>query len=237
MRKKKRIKHPLILYMGLALIPFIGGTIMLFLDKYLNLAEYVNLIVGISLGVYALGWLILFFKNFSKIISREEKTKITQVKLNAFNNKRFTLIQKRCVIANFILILGGLCVYLAWFIFIPLTEFGDIGCIIFGIVSIVFTILGAIFSFVVPQKMLVYQNGLLIINTKDIYRTIKPSELKSYSKVSSYPKDKNRYRQDLYSDVVLHLENEDITLRKADCEMFLKQIVKVIKEIEQNFSD
>lgn len=34
---------------------------MLFLDKYLNLAEYVNLIVGISLGVYALGWLILFF--------------------------------------------------------------------------------------------------------------------------------------------------------------------------------
>lgn len=85
--------------------------------------------------------------------------------------------------------------------------------------------------------MLVYQNGLLIINTKDIYRTIKPSELKSYSNVSSYPKDKNRYRQDLYSDVVLHLENEDITLRKADCEMFLKQIVKVIKEIEQNFSD
>ena len=74
--------------------------------------------------------------------------------------------------------------------------------------------------------MLVYQNGLLIINTKNIYRTIKPSELKSYSKVSSYPKDKNRYR-----------ENEDITLRKADCEMFLKQIVKVIKEIEQNFSD
>ncbi len=78
MRKKNRIKHPLILYMGLALIPFIGGTIMLFLDKYLNLAEYVNLIVGISLGVYALGWLILFFKNFSKIISREEKTKITK---------------------------------------------------------------------------------------------------------------------------------------------------------------
>ena len=44
MRKKKRIKHPLILYMGLALIPFIGGTIMLSLDKYLNFAEYVNLI-------------------------------------------------------------------------------------------------------------------------------------------------------------------------------------------------
>lgn len=236
MKKNKfSVKHPLFLFLSFPFVILLGGaTIMLHIDRVYKLPNYVNIIVGISLCVFSIIWLILFSKNFGKFINKEENTKINKIKKYAFSNKSFVLIQKRNVVANFALLLGGISVFIAWLIFLPITQFSHYGYWIFRVISIVVTVLGFIFSFVTPQKMLVYKNGELIITTDEIKLTIKPSELIEYKRNPSYKKDKNLIRQQLYSDIILYLSNREILLKKADCDWFLKKILKSVKEIEKN---
>lgn len=233
MKKKTLISHPLFVVLSLPLIIILGGaTVMMHLDRVYKFPNYVNVICGVILGVFALIWLILFFLNFGKLMKREEKTKINKVKKYAFSNKSFVLIQKRSVLANFALIIGGISTFVAWLIFLPVDQFSHYGYWIFRAISILITAFGLVFSFITPQKMLVYKNGKLTIKTNEINLTINPSELIDYRKKPSYIKDKNTIRRDLYSDVILYLSNNEILLQKADCDFFLKKIVEVIKKIE-----
>ena len=64
--------------------------------------------------------------------------------------------------------------------------------------------------------------------------SINPSQLVDYKRKSSYPKDKNVKRKELYSNVVLLLEDKEIELKKADCDIFLKDAIKLVKNIELN---
>lgn len=232
--KKFSISHPLYVFLLLPVLIVLGGaTIMMHLDRIYKLPNYVNAIVGISLGVFSLLWLLLFFRNFGKLIKKEENTKMQKIKKYAFSNKTFILIQKRSVLANYALVLGGLSVFVAWLIFLPVDQFNHYGYWIFRVVSILVTVLGAIFSFITPQKMLIYKNGKLTITTNDRSLTILPSKLRDYKQKPTV-KDKNRARQELLTDVILYLDEDEILLKKADCVMFLKRTIQVIKEIELN---
>ncbi len=233
MRKKVLIKHPLFLFIFSILFGILGiAALMLHLERLSLIPNYINAIIMISITVLSCVGLILFFKNLGKILKQEEKTKLQKITKNAFNNKSTLLIQKRCVVANMSLIIGGVCVYIAWIIFIPIAEFNSFEIWLFRGISILITILASIFSFITPRKMLVYKNGKLHINTSEKSLIIKPSELIKYEKTYSYPKEKILIKKSLFCDVFLYLENEKILLKKADCDFFLKSIIKTIKDIE-----
>lgn len=231
--KKRRfsIKHPLLLSLCFPLIVLFGGTaIMLHIDRIYDLPDYANAIAGIGITVLSLIWLIVFLKNFSKIMRREEKTQIKKIKKYAFSNKSFVLIQKINLVANLSLLFGGLSVYVAWLIFLPVARFGHYGYWIFRAVSIFVTAFGFVFSFITPKKMLVYKNGELIISSTERTLTIKPSELIDYKKIPSNPGDNNWARQAMFCDVVLYLPDAEILLKKADCNLFLNNILKAVKK-------
>ena len=79
--------------------------------------------------------------------------------------------------------------------------------------------------------MLVYKNGKLEINTDEKKLLIKPSELLGYKKNIIQSKLKGS-RRDLFFDMVLYLSDKEFVLKKADCCVFFKDILKLLKKIE-----
>ena len=234
MKKKKLIRHPFLLNLfSISMVLLVGGAIMLHLDKTYDIPEYINIIVGISLTLISFTLLLLFVKNFGQLLKREAETRIEKIKTNAFSNKSFVLIQQRSVFANFVLVFGFLAIFIAWVIFLPVESFNAIGFWIFRIISILVTILGAIFSFVTPKKMLTYKNGELKITTDTKTLSIKPSQLIDYKKEYSYPNDKNKFRKEFYVDLILILDNnEQIILKNTDIEISFKYVLAAVKQIE-----
>ena len=224
MKHKTKIKHPLCFFIFMHLgILFIPATIMMHLDRVYKFPNYVNVIVGLTIGVGAMFMLVLFPKNFSKAMKNQEKIDVSKIKSSAYLDKEVILIQERRVVANFLLILGGVAIWIAWFIFLPIKQFNGLGFWIFRIISIVITVLGGIFSFVKVPKLLVYKKGKLHIKTKEECLIISPRELISYKRNPKFIKDKNAARKDLWCDVVLFIENDkEIILKKADCNIFFK---------------
>ena len=234
-RKKTIIKHPLVLFLSLVfLVLFGGGTIMMHLDANFDTPNYVNATVGISLGIFSAVSLIYFFKNFNKIIRTEQKTKINKLKESALNNKPFVLVKEKSVVANIVFVSGIIFVFFAWLVLIPSPQFNHISFWIFRIVSILIIILGAIFSFVTPKKLLTYENGQLIVYTDGNLQAIKPSDLveikRNLPKMNSDKKlNIGNY---LYSDIIICLKDREIVLKKVNSGYFLSSLIKTIKEIE-----
>lgn len=232
MKKKVFIKHPLYLLASLEiLVLFLLPAIMLNLNSIVELSEKVNAIIGISVGVFAVLSLIVLYKNGDKYIKQEQKERLKKIKKNAFTDKRFVLIQKRSVLANLALIFGCILIYLAWLVLLPIQKFNGIGYWIFRISSILITSMGGIFSFITPKKMLVYRNGQLQINTDEKQVLIKPSELLGYKKNIIQSKLKGSSRG-LFCDMVLYLSDKEFVLKKADCCVFFKDILQLLKKIE-----
>ena len=242
MKRKKKgnlIKHPLYLFEGVVLSVLFGvPTIMMNLQAYVGYPEYIDTIVGLFVGgIFAPGSLILFLVKFNRFLKREEKTRVEKIKRNAFTGKTFVLIRKRSVFANLGFLLGCLFIFIFWVLLFPVGKASGYGFWIARIISVFVAILGWIFSFITPLKMLTYQNGKLTIKTHERTLTISPSELIDLNKQPQKPKDKNLNKRMLYVDVILNLESEEIVLKSADCDTFLKAVIKAVKEIDEKMKN
>ncbi|MBQ6980558.1 MAG: hypothetical protein IJQ07_07970 [Clostridia bacterium] len=229
--KKVLIKHKLFFYLFIGFTVIFGTpALMINLNKNYTISDAVNGAIGVGVAIFGVFWLISFFGNFSKIIGQEKKNKVNKVKKIAKKGKVAVLVKRRTVSGNLLFIFGLLSIYTAWLIFFPLPCFNSLWFWVFRAGSVVLTIIGAILSFVAPLKMLVYKDGIFIIDNGEAVKRINPEELSEYKKIY-YKRSDNCFATALYYDLALTINDEEIILKKADSEydFCFDKIINTIK--------
>ena len=206
-------------------------AVMINLDYIYEIPDGVNAAVGIGITVFWIVWLIYFTKNYPKIIKQREKDKLRKIKKIAHSKKSAVLVRKRAIFGNLSFVFGLLSFYTAWLLLFP-SNFNSAGFWIFRGCSVVLTAFGAILSWVIPRKMLIYKGGVLIIDNGEINKSINPDELSGWERILEKRKGSNTIAWSLlYYDLALNINGEEIILKKADSEydFCFKKTIQTIK--------
>ena len=208
-------------------------AVMVNLNQIYEISDGVNSAVGIGITVFGIVWLTYFVINYSKITKQREKDKIRKIEKIVHSQKSAVLVRKRAFIGNFSFLSGLLSFYTAWLLFFPFSYFNSAGFWIFRGCSVVLTAFGAIFSWVIPRKMLIYKGGVLIIDNGEINKSINPDELSGWERRFEKRKSSNTFAWSLYYDLALNINGEEIILKKADSEYDLcfKKTIQTIKNM------
>ena len=130
--------------------------------------------------------------------------------------------------ANISFLLG--CVLLWVALLLTPWTFNDslIVCISLWVVSIVLLTLGGIFSFVLPRQYIVFKAGKLYVNGQEL----NPNKIKTFNRITNFPKSKNLYLQSMYYDLEIELQSgEKIVCPKFDSISNLRGKIRVIKSL------
>ena len=225
---KNIFKYPFTTFLSfVALVLMVSLMLWSYNDYFAGyLTSEQNMAWGLSVGCWAIISLLVLFFCWNKFFDIEVKTRDKDFLEKVKKGKKITVVKKSAIIANISFLFGFMLLYL-YIVLIPWLLTDLVSLILLPVISILFIVIGALFSFVFVKIYIFYKDKKLYINNV-VYDDVRIIEMKKFSK---YKNHKNTNLKELYFDLEVKLSNGETRLcPKVDIYLSRKKHLKLIEQ-------